>query len=94
MVSRQREEHLSSQRDNARFYKRCKYEKGIHPQVYLQGRIPFFVFIARQRDMSKTRSVCEWQRLEYLRGTNNKQGRDSFLLIVYKGKSMEVLGMV
>ena len=54
-------EVISSPRDNARFYKRCKYKKGVHSQVYLQGRTPFFVFIARQRDMRKTRSVCEWR---------------------------------
>ena len=42
--------------------RRCEYKKGLLPQVYLLGSNPFFVFIARQRDMSKTRSVCEWHR--------------------------------
>ena len=45
--------------------------------------------IARQRDMSKTFCVCEWQRLHH-----QKQLRDTSLLIVYMVNSMEVLAKV
>ena len=55
--------HLSSPRDNARTTSDAKQSKYklpgcLHPRE-------FFIclcFIARQRDMSKTRSVCEWHR--------------------------------